>query len=93
MQIKATFKDSLTFRTPSEYHLGFHLYRDGHYDEIFNGPGRVIYDRHAGRKAIAVQLVRSNCACTRRGAAIGCLLPGPTRPAREAIVELAAPRR
>src|SRR5687768_5878313 len=38
VQIKATFKDSLTFKTCPDYYLGFKLYPDGRYEEVFNGP-------------------------------------------------------
>ena len=54
VQIKATFKDSLTFKTVPDYYLGFKLYPDGRFDEIFNGPGRIIYDRYCKRKGIGV---------------------------------------
>lgn len=57
VQIKATFKDSLTFRTVPDYYLGFKLYPDGRYEEVFNGPGRVIYERYARRKGIGVMLL------------------------------------
>jgi hypothetical protein len=57
VQIKATFKDSLTFRTVPDYYLGFKLYEDGRYDEVFNGPGRLIFERYAGRKGIGVSLL------------------------------------
>src|SRR5262245_53735770 len=45
VQIKATFKDHLTFRTVPDYYLGFKLHPDGQHEEIFNGPGKLIYDR------------------------------------------------
>ena len=38
VQIKATFKDSLTFKKCPDYYLGFKLYPDGTFDEVFNGP-------------------------------------------------------
>jgi len=43
VQIKATFKDSLTFWTIPDYYLGFGLNEDGPFEEIFNGPGKLIY--------------------------------------------------
>jgi hypothetical protein len=58
VQIKATFKDSLTFKTVPEYYLGFKLYPDGSHEEIFNGPGQIILDRYAARKG-AGQLLLS----------------------------------
>lgn len=57
VQIKATFKDKLTFRTVPDYYLGFKLYPDGRHEEVFNGPGKVIYDRFAKRKGIGVDLL------------------------------------
>jgi hypothetical protein len=57
VQIKATFKDSLTFRTVPDCYLGFKLYPDGRHEEIFNGPGRLIFERYAGRKGIGTTLL------------------------------------
>ncbi len=34
VQIKATFKESLTFRSVPDYYLGFKLYPDGRHEEI-----------------------------------------------------------
>ena len=44
VQIKATFKDSLTFKTCPDYYLGFKLDRNGGFKEIFNGPGELILE-------------------------------------------------
>ena len=57
VQIKATFKDSLTFKTLPDYYLGFKLYPDGRHEEIFNGPGKLIYDRYVDRKGVGVSLL------------------------------------
>jgi len=57
LQIKATFKDSLTFKTIPDYYLGFKLFPDGRHEEVFNGPGRVIYERYKHRKGIGAQLL------------------------------------
>jgi hypothetical protein len=57
VQIKATFKDSLTFKTTPDYYLGFKLYPDGRYEEIFNGPGRLIQERFAHRRGIGKTLL------------------------------------
>jgi hypothetical protein len=57
VQVKATFKESLTFKTCPDYYLGFKLYADGRYEEVFNGPGRVILQRYVGRKGIGMQLL------------------------------------
>ena len=57
VQIKATFKDSLTFKTVPDYYLGLRLYPDGRHEEVFNGPGKVIYDRYSKRKGVGVVLL------------------------------------
>jgi hypothetical protein len=57
VQIKATFKDSLTFRTVPDYYLGFKLYKDGRHEEIYNGPGKYIYDRYKDRRGIGINLL------------------------------------
>jgi hypothetical protein len=57
VQIKATFKDSLTFKTVPDYYLGFKLYPDGRHEQIFNGPGRLIYDRYSARKGAGIALL------------------------------------
>ena len=58
VQIKATFQDHLTFTKAPELYLGLKLYRDGSYEEIFNGPGQLIYDRYAHRAHIGQKLLR-----------------------------------
>lgn len=55
VQVKATFKNSLTFRTVPDYYLGLKLYEDGRHEEIYNGPGRLIYDHYSHRKGIGEQ--------------------------------------
>jgi hypothetical protein len=40
-----------------DYYLGFKLFPDGRHEEIFNGPGSVIYERYKHRKGIGVQLL------------------------------------
>jgi hypothetical protein len=57
VQIKATFKEHLTFKTVPDYYLGFKLYPDGRHEEIFNGPGQVIFDRYSHRKGVGVVLL------------------------------------
>ena len=57
VQVKATFKNSLTFTTVPDYYLGFKLYEDGHYEEIYNGPGQVIFERYSHRKGIGEKLL------------------------------------
>jgi len=69
VQIKATFKDSLTFKTCPDYYLGFKLFPDGRYEEVFNGPGRLILERFVGRKGIGQQLLSFPLADLRQIAA------------------------
>jgi len=57
VQIKTTFKESLTFKTCPDYYLGFKLYTDGRYVEVFNGPGRLIEQRYSERKGIGKKLL------------------------------------
>jgi hypothetical protein len=51
VQIKATFKDSLTFKTLPEYYLGFKLFPDGRHEEGIQraGPHNLGPIRHAQR--------------------------------------------
>jgi len=57
VQVKATFKDSLTFRTMPDYYLGLKLYRDGTHEEVYNGPGKLIYEKYKHRKGIGKDLL------------------------------------
>jgi hypothetical protein len=57
VQIKATFKDSLTFRSIPDYYLGLKLSWDGTHEVIFNGPGHVISDHYGHRQGIGQQLL------------------------------------
>ena len=50
VQIKATFKDSLTFKKIPDYYLGIKIHGDGSYEEIFNGPGSLIAEQYSHRK-------------------------------------------
>jgi hypothetical protein len=52
MQIKATFKDQLTFKTANGLYLGFKLDPRGDYEEVFNGPADLIFRHFAKRKNI-----------------------------------------
>lgn len=58
VQIKATFKDSLTFKSTPDYFLGFKLFRDGRYEEVFNGPGSLIHAEYVHRAGIGEKLLR-----------------------------------
>jgi hypothetical protein len=57
VQIKATFQKHLTFRTTPDLYLGFKLFHDGTYREIYNGPGELIYNKYAHRKGIGASLL------------------------------------
>jgi len=57
VQIKATFKESLTFKSTPDLYLGFKLYPDGRYEEVFNGPGTIIRDRYAHRTGLGTVLL------------------------------------
>ena len=57
VQIKATFKDSLTFRTEPDYYLGLRLFREGGHEVIFNGPGQVIREAFGHRKGFGKALL------------------------------------
>lgn len=57
VQIKATFKDSLTFRTVPDYYLGLQLFRDGRHEVVFNGPGHIIADVLKLRKGFGKELI------------------------------------
>jgi hypothetical protein len=57
VQIKATFKDSLTFKGKPDYYLGLKLYENGQPEEIFNGPGKVIFERYKHREGIGKKLL------------------------------------
>jgi hypothetical protein len=57
VQIKATFKDTLTYRTEPDYYLGLQLFRDGRHEVVFNGPGRVIAEAFKHRHGIGQTLL------------------------------------
>lgn len=57
VQIKATFKKSLTFSVVPDYYLGLKLNEDGSYEVVYNGPGEPIAQRYAHRKGIGKQLL------------------------------------
>lgn len=55
VQIKVTFKDSLYMGTVPDFFLGLKLFEDGTYEEIFNGPGAIIFERYKHLKGIGVK--------------------------------------
>ena len=52
-----TFKDSLTFPSVPDYYLGLKLHRDGTYEEVYNGPGKLIYEKYKHRSGIGKKLL------------------------------------
>lgn len=57
VQIKATFKSSLTFTKTPDYYLGIKINEDGSYIEIYNGPGKYIKKRYGHRKGFGEKLL------------------------------------
>ena len=57
VQIKATFKESLTFTTTPDYYLGFKLNPNGTFEEIYNGPGLPIFLKYSHRSGIGTKLL------------------------------------
>lgn len=57
VQIKATFKESLTFKKVSDYYLGIKIYENGTYEEIYNGPGSLIANEYSHRKGFGKSLL------------------------------------
>lgn len=55
VQIKATFKDHLTFNKTPELYLGLKLYEDKEYDVIYNGLGIHIENAFKHRKGIGLK--------------------------------------
>lgn len=66
VQVKATFKSQLTMRSVPDYYLGFQLFRDGRYEEVYNGPGRLIREEFGHRKGIGESLLSFPVARLRR---------------------------
>ena len=50
IQIKTTMKDSLGFGDIPEYYLGLRVDEKGEPEEIYNGPGKVIWEAIKNRK-------------------------------------------
>jgi len=57
VQIKATFKESLTFRTVPDYYIGIKIHEDGSYTEIYNGPSEPIQGKYGHRKWFGEKLL------------------------------------
>lgn len=54
VNIKVTMKDKIAIRYIPDYCLALKLHPDASHEVIFNGPGRLIQERWAGRKGIGV---------------------------------------
>ncbi|MDC7808258.1 hypothetical protein PQS31_15690 [Luteimonas sp BLCC-B24] len=81
VQVKATFKESLTFKSIPDFYLGFKLHPNGDYEEIYNGPGELIYERYSHRKGIGKALLSFPVAELRK---ISATVPADHRIARRA---------
>ena len=57
VQIKSTFKDSLSFSKIPDYYLGIKINADGSYTEIYNGPGKYIVPKYGRRKGFGKVLL------------------------------------
>ena len=57
VQIKATFKESLTFNHAPDYYIGIKLFENGEFRVVYNGPGKYIQQAFNHRKGIGKQLL------------------------------------
>lgn len=57
VQIKATFKESLTFNHTPDYYIGIKLDKEGGYEVVYNGPGKYIKEAYIHRKGIGTRLL------------------------------------
>jgi hypothetical protein len=57
IQIKATFKESLTYNHAPDYFIGIKLDKGGDFQVVYNGPGKYIQEVFAHRKHIGKQLL------------------------------------
>lgn len=57
IQIKATFKESLTYNHEPDYYIGIKLFEDGNFKVIYNGPGKYIHENYSHRKHIGKKLL------------------------------------
>lgn len=57
VQIKATFREFLTFKTVPQVYLGLKLHEDGTFDEVYNGPAGPIVDAFGHRKGFGERLL------------------------------------
>ena len=57
VQIKATFKSSLTYNHDPDYFIGIKLFENGDFRVVYNGPGRYIANTYSHRKGIGKNLL------------------------------------
>lgn len=57
IQIKATFKEHLTYNHSPDYYIGIKLCENGNFKVIYNGPGKYIAEEYAHRKHIGKKLL------------------------------------
>ncbi|MCR9289037.1 MAG: hypothetical protein NXI23_16810 [Bacteroidetes bacterium] len=57
VQIKATFKESLTYNHQPDYYIGIKMNENGEYKVIYNGPGKYIHQEYSHRKGIGEKLL------------------------------------
>lgn len=57
VQIKATFKNHLTFNHCPDYYIGIKIYENGDFKVVYNGPGKYIHEAYGHRKNIGQQLL------------------------------------
>ena len=57
VQIKATFKESLTYNHAPDYYIGIKLDKEGGFEVIYNGPGKYIQEAYQRRKDIGKVLM------------------------------------
>ena len=57
IQIKASFKESLTYNHNPDYYIGIKLYENGEFRVVYNGPGKNIHEEFKHRKGIGEKLL------------------------------------
>lgn len=57
VQIKATFKDKLTYNHNPDYFIGIKMKQDGDFKVVYNGPGKYIGHKYSHRKGFGKQLL------------------------------------
>lgn len=57
VQIKVTFKNTLTIKEIPEYYLGLKIKEDGTFEEIYNGPAKKIKEKFSKRSGFGNKLI------------------------------------